>query len=86
MRKSSPSKGWAKRSPKRGKQREHMLRTCGPDCFLRPKDKGFPICESNCEFSCPALAAAISRAGQYKYTSIQNKARKIAQNEGCSQR
>ena len=80
---SSPSKGWKQKSPTRGEQRNLIKKKCGSKCFLRPKDNGFPICTSNCLFNCSGLNAAKSRAGQYNYTSIENKAQQIALSNGC---
>ena len=80
---SSPSKGWKQKSPTRGEQRDLIKKKCGSKCFLRPKDNGFPICTSNCLFNCSGLNAAKSRAGQYNYTSIENKAQRIALSNGC---
>ena len=75
--------GWSQKSPTRGEQRNLIKKKCGSKCFLRPKDNGFPICTSNCLFNCSGLNAAKSRAGQYNYTSIENKAQQIALSNGC---
>ena len=29
------SKGWAKKSPKRGRERNNMMRKCGKKCFIK---------------------------------------------------
>jgi len=76
----SPSKkhksqwaGWAKMSPKRGVERNDMLKNCGKKCFLGP-DKSFPICnKGTCRVNRKGVHAAYVRAKQNetKYSSHQ---------------
>ena len=79
-RRSPPSKGWKSQSPK---QRILIKKKCGSKCFLRPKDNGFPVCTSNCTYSCKGLAAAKSRAGKHGYLSIKDTAHRKALLKGC---
>tara|TARA_Y100001970_G_C13919518_1_gene692705 strand:- start:313 stop:600 length:288 start_codon:yes stop_codon:yes gene_type:complete len=91
MKKKSPAKGWAKASPKKGKERELLLKKCGKKCFLRPSNLGFPIClqfnsknyNNNCKKDCRGLLAAKIRARQWKYNTIASKAQKLAIKEKC---
>jgi len=89
MKKRSPAKGWAKASPKKGTQRELLLKKCGKKCFLRPSNLGFPVCPilknnyKDCKKDCRGLLAAKIRARQWKYNSIANKAQKLAIKEKC---
>lgn len=68
------TRGWKKASPKPGSQRVAMMSKCGKKCFLSPKNLKFPICRTNCVEDCRGIAAAKSRASQYKYTAIANRA------------
>ena len=70
----SPAKGWKNASPKRGSQRRAIMSKCGAKCFLSPKNLKFPICGKNCVQDCRGIAAAKSRASQYKYTNIASRA------------
>lgn len=84
-RRSNPMKGWAKSSPKTGRQRSAMKKKCGTRCFLKPSINEFPICSKNsCSYSCKGLLAAKTRARQYKYYSISNKAQNRAIRAKCS--
>jgi hypothetical protein len=74
---------WSKKSPKRGKQRLSLKKKCGVHCFLRPKDNGFPICDSKCNVNCQGLLAAKKRASQYGYEDIKRKAQVIAVKNKC---
>lgn len=69
--------GWGKNAPTKGKQRAHLKDKCGSKCFLRPKNKGFPICSKSCSLNCRGLYAAKSRAGQYNYSRIESIASKL---------
>jgi len=69
----SPWAGWAKVSPKRGAERNAMLKNCGKKCFLGP-DKSFPICsKGTCKVNMKGVNAAYVRAKQNesKYPSHQ---------------
>jgi hypothetical protein len=73
-------------SPRGARQRVNLYKRCGKKCFLRPSDLGFPVCARSarhCRANCAGLAAAEYRAGQYGYTNIESKARKIAKNRRC---
>ena len=74
-----PSKGWSKISPKRGNQRQELYAKCGDSCFLLPNELKFPICsnKNDCRINCSGLNAANTRAGQYKYSDVQKKAKKL---------
>ncbi len=73
----SPSKrrskyaGWAKLSPKKGVERNIMLKKCGKKCFLGP-NKSFPICnKGTCKVNSKGIHAAYvrSRQNERKYPS-----------------
>jgi hypothetical protein len=77
-------KGWKYDAPKKGKEREQLLSQCGSTCFLLPGQQKFPICQAcrtsmkcDCNIDKRGVKAAIVRAGQYKYTEVAKKARKI---------
>lgn len=78
----SPTRGWKKVSPKSGSQRRAMLKKCGKKCFLSPSNLKFPICRSNCVQDCRAIAAAKSRASQYKYAKVAARA-SVLYNRKC---
>ena len=66
------SKGWAKKSPKRGRERNKMMRKCGKKCFLGTKTRGdkqhpdFPICaKGTCRINKKGLWAAYIRAKEW---------------------
>ena len=84
---SSQTKGWGKAAPKRGKERNILYDTCGPSCFLIPKDKSFPICKlvekkKDCKIDCRGLASAKVRAGEWKYDNILKFSKKLY-NDKC---
>lgn len=73
----SPTKGWAKMSPKKGKERNAMMKKCGSKCFLEPKTKKYPICSKNsCKINKKGLQSAYNRAMQYGRVDIALKSRK----------
>ena len=60
------SKGWAKKSPKRGMERNKMMRKCGKKCFLGSK-KSFPIFSKNTfKVNPKGVYAAYVRAKQWE--------------------
>ena len=76
------TRGWAARSPTRGKERHQLHSDCGDKCFLLPGEEKFPICasprtsggSSNCEVDCNGLEAALIRARQWGYDDVAKKA------------
>jgi hypothetical protein len=81
-RKTEPSKrrksrSWSEMAPKKGKERDAMLKRCGSKCFLDPKNKKYPICaKGSCKVNKKGLRAAYSRSRQWHHEKIANKARK----------
>lgn len=77
VRKSSPTKGWAKQSPGTH-QRTVMLKKCGKKCFLGPK-KSFPVCtKGTCKVNPKGVYSAYIRArewGQPRSTYKSSKPR-----------
>jgi len=74
------SKGWAKKSPKKGKERSLMMRKCGKKCFLGPK-KSFPICSKNtCKKNRKGIYAAYVRAKQWENQPNVSKKQRIKKN------
>ena len=81
----SPTRGWAARSPTRGRERHQLKKECGNKCFLLPGKEKFPICpsprvtggKSTCEIDCGGVQAAYNRARQWKYDEVADKAEKI---------
>jgi hypothetical protein len=71
------TKGWARASPKRGKQREKLLSKCGSKSFLSPKNLKFPVMTSDCKYSPAGLQSAYNRAKQWNYPKIAAKAKKL---------
>lgn len=71
------SKGWAKKSPKRGNERNNMMRKCGKKCFLGSK-KSFPICSKNtCKVNLKGVYAAYVRAKQWENQPNVSKKHKM---------
>lgn len=85
-------RGWASRSPQRGRARNELMGQCGPSCFLDPVNKKFPICpkcqlgdgKCSCAIDCAALNAAKIRTRQWGYESIAELADKLLK-EKCQQ-
>jgi hypothetical protein len=76
--------GWHAASPQKGRQRQHLYDKCGRNCFLRPNDLGYPICQKNsCKVDCRGTRAAYAYARKYKSPHIANAARRIAKQVGC---
>ncbi len=73
----SPTRGWGAVFPRKGRERNELYDKCGAKCFLRPGDKGFPVCPSlsasggACVLSPQGVQAAKNRAAQYGYTDIE---------------
>ena len=90
--KKSPTKGWANEAPKKGRERNIMLKDCGSKCFLEPSKKGFPVCKANrsrsgkssCKPNCKGIISAYVRAKQWKHYATAKKAIKLAKKYGCS--
>jgi hypothetical protein len=81
-RSKNPTKGWAKMSPKKGKERNTMMKKCGSKCFLEPKTKKYPICSKNsCKINKKGLQSAYNRAMQYGRDDIALKSRKKMEKE-----
>jgi hypothetical protein len=77
QKRKSPSKGWSKMAPKKGKERNNMLKKCGSKCFLDPKNKKYPICaKGSCKVNKKGLHAAYSRSREWHHEKIASKARK----------
>lgn len=74
---SRPSKGWKKISPRRISVRRQILQKCGPKCFLEPTKLKFPICDADCRIHCAGIDAASVRAGQFKYTKVLKKSKRL---------
>jgi hypothetical protein len=85
-RKAKTTKGWGKRAPKTKKQREALLKRCGPGAFLDPKNLKYPIMPKSgkCVIDCQGLRAAKSRAGQYHHRKLERKASKLASSAACA--
>lgn len=94
----SPSRGWAKAAPKRGRERNLMKKQCGSKCFLQPKNLKFPVCKSSrgrfgktsnkasCKPDCRGLLSAYRRAQQWKYPAVSRRALSRARKARCSWR
>jgi hypothetical protein len=58
-------------------ERTIMMQKCGKKCFLGPK-KSFPICiKGTCRISQHGVAAAFSRARQWKHVSTAKRAKSL---------
>lgn len=77
----SSTKGWAKMSPKKGKEREQLFMKCGSKSFLSPKNLKFPVMTKDCKYSPKGLQAAYNRAKQWNYTKIAAKAKSLLKSE-----
>ena len=81
------TRGWAARSPTRGKERHQLKEECGNKCFLLPEQEKFPICASprttggtsNCLTDCQGLQASYIRAKQWGYEDVAQKADQLLQ-------
>ena len=75
------TRGWAARSPTRGKERHQLKAECGDKCFLLPDEEKFPICASprvtggtsTCEIDCGGAQSAFIRARQWGYEEVADK-------------
>jgi hypothetical protein len=74
---SKGTKGWAKASPKRGKERSVMKKKCGSKCFLVPRENKYPICTMSCKPDCRGIKSAKVRSGQYKKNSVMKLAKRM---------
>ena len=96
-RKSPYDKGWAKSAPKKGKDRDRMLKKCGDSCFLMPNKKSpgkskFPVCAAgSCKKNCKGILSAMVRAEQWKhkhpsYAKAAKKSRSLYAKHKCSKK
>lgn len=76
---SRPSAGWRQLAPRSQNERRALLTTCGPHCFLDPRNLKFPVCskQMDCVIQCAGIDSASVRAGQYKYEKILKKSKKM---------
>ncbi|MEM4772543.1 MAG: hypothetical protein QW648_00850 [Nanoarchaeales archaeon] len=88
---------WEQLKPKTKSQREEIYQKYGSQCFLRPQDLGFPICNFRGEIDCDGLRAAFVRAKAAKsaaekvnkldlakeYEEIAQKAKELAKKYNC---
>lgn len=70
----SPRRKW--NPPRSPRKRSAQQKRCGSKCYLLPSQNKFPICNQQCNVDCRGLRAAMSRAGQYGYDSVYDKAAK----------
>lgn len=71
------TRGWKILSPKRGTARHALKAKCGSRAFLLPDKEGFPVMSMHsrgCQYSCPGLHAAYSRAQQWGHHAVAAKA------------
>ena len=87
QKRKSPSNGWSKMAPKKGKDRNDMLKKCGSKCFLDPKNKKYPICaKGSCKVNKKGLHAAYSRSREWRHEKIASKAKKKLSKKSKSRR
>lgn len=60
-------KKWSSEKPKRGEEREKVIKDCGSECFLVPNERKYPVCSksagtSGCKLSCNGILAALNRS------------------------
>jgi len=87
---TSRSRAWSSRSPKRGNDRNQLMEECGSKCFLKPDTKGFPICPKCqlgdgaciCKIDPGAVFSAKIRAAQYGYPEVVKMVDKIIESKG----
>jgi len=64
--------------------REHLLQKHGPNAFLLPEQKKFPIVNPNTgKVSCKLLKAAKIRAAQHGYQNVVAKANSLMAKHNC---
>jgi len=76
---------WGNKKPSSVGQRRKLLENCGESCFLIPSDLKFPICnaEMPCTYNCRGLKGAASRAGEWKYSKVLEKAKQLLTEYDC---
>lgn len=80
---------WSTVAPRKGLDRERLMKGCGGRCFLMPKEKKFPICRRcdgrscSCKPECSALRAARIRAAQWGYPEVYRRAKQMFDEQGC---
>jgi len=70
----SRTAGWREAAPKRGKQRQEVLKRCGKDAFLEPHRLGYPVMGLDCRYDCRGIQSAYQRARQYHNEPTANAA------------
>lgn len=90
-RRISPSRGWFKKFPRRGRERNLLWEQCGSKCFLEPSKLGFPICKayrkrsrSSCKPDCSGILSAYRRSRQWRHSATAKKALSRAKRSDCS--
>jgi hypothetical protein len=84
----SSTRGWAAAAPQKGRERSELKAKCGDQCFLKPDNKGFPICPAprlgqGCKVDCRGIIAAKVRAGEWNYKHVEEAAAKLAKKYNC---
>ncbi len=80
---------WLEKKPHTPKQRKELMEKCKESCFLLPEKKKFPICNKivprtkKCSYNCKGIKAAASRAGEWKYNNVLEKAKATATKLDC---
>lgn len=79
---------WGQKKPHTVGERRQVMEKFGPDCFLIPSQKKFPICNktsvsSKPTYNCKGLKAASSRAGEWKYKNVLKTSKKLTKELDC---
>ena len=80
---------WEQKKPHSPSDRRKVMEKCKESCFLIPDRMKFPICnkisktDKKCSYNCRGLKGAASRAGEWKYKNVLDKAIAIATELHC---
>jgi len=80
---------WKEKKPHTKKERDELMEKCGPDAFLLPSRKKFPICnkitkeDKECSYNCRGLKAASSRAGEWGYKKVLKTSKRLTGELDC---
>uniref|UniRef100_A0A6C0K5P4 Uncharacterized protein n=1 Tax=viral metagenome TaxID=1070528 RepID=A0A6C0K5P4_9ZZZZ len=78
---------WGQNKPDSVGQRRELFNQCGESCFLIPDPNNlkFPICNKTmpCTYNCRGLRAAKSRAGEWKYKKVLQRAHQLSDRFEC---
>ena len=88
--------GWHAVKPHTKEERKKIIEKYGQQCFLRPEEMKYPVCDMNGEHDCRGIIAAkfwadtaetkakkTRRKRPYSFKKVSTKAKRLGKKLGC---